>query len=77
MELADWVESYRRAWEQNDAHLLVTLFTEDCSYRSSPFREPHLGPRLEEPGGDLDPGVRIDPAPPRPGDRLLALERQP
>ena len=43
MELADWVESYARAWEQNDADLLVTLFTEDCSYRSSPFRVPYLG----------------------------------
>jgi hypothetical protein len=40
-------------------------------------RERHLRPRLEEPGGELDPGVRVDPAPARPGDRLLALERQP
>ncbi len=40
MELADWIEGYRRAWEQNDADLLQTLFTEDASYRSSPFREP-------------------------------------
>ena len=43
MELADWIESYCRAWEQNDADLLVTLFTEDASYRSSPFREPNRG----------------------------------
>jgi len=43
MELADWIEGYRRAWEENDPDLLLTLFTEDASYRSSPFREPSLG----------------------------------
>ena len=43
MELPDWIEGYRRAWEENDADLLVTLFTEDASYRSSPFREPNVG----------------------------------
>jgi hypothetical protein len=43
MELADWIDCYRRAWEENDADLLVTLFTEDASYRSSPFREPNVG----------------------------------
>jgi hypothetical protein len=43
MGLADWIDGYRRAWEQNDADLLLTLFTEDASYRSSPFREPNLG----------------------------------
>jgi ketosteroid isomerase-like protein len=43
MELRDWIDGYRRAWEENDADLLVTLFTEDASYRSSPFREPNVG----------------------------------
>ena len=43
MELADWIERYRQAWEENDADLLVTLFTEDASYRSSPLREPNVG----------------------------------
>jgi hypothetical protein len=43
MELADWIEGYARAWEQDDADLLLTLFTEDASYRSSPFREPNRG----------------------------------
>jgi ketosteroid isomerase-like protein len=43
MELAEWIESYRRAWEENDADLVLTLFTEDASYRSSPFRQPSLG----------------------------------
>jgi hypothetical protein len=43
MELADWIEGYRRAWEEADSELVVSLFTEDASYRSSPFREPGLG----------------------------------
>ena len=49
MELGDWIEGYRRAWEQNDADLLLTLFTEDASYRSSPFREPNLGWKAASP----------------------------
>lgn len=43
MELADWIEGYRRAWAEDDPELLLTLFTEDASYRSSPFREPDVG----------------------------------
>lgn len=43
MELVDWIEGYRRAWERRDADLVLTLFTEDASYRSNPFEEPHLG----------------------------------
>ena len=43
MELADWIEAYGRAWETADADLVLTLFTEDASYRSNPFEEPHLG----------------------------------
>ena len=43
MQLADWIEGYRRAWEEADAELVLSLFTEDASYRSSPFGEPNLG----------------------------------
>jgi hypothetical protein len=43
VNLADWIDGYRRAWEGSDADLVVTLFTEDASYRSNPFEEPHLG----------------------------------
>ena len=44
MELADWIERYRRAWEERDPEAAAALFTPDASYRSSPFREPpHLG----------------------------------
>jgi len=43
MDLADWIERYRLAWETADADLVVSLFTEDASYRSNPFEAPHLG----------------------------------
>jgi hypothetical protein len=43
MELTDWIEGYRRAWETSDTELLLTLFTEDASYRSNPFEESHVG----------------------------------
>ena len=43
MELADWIAAYGRAWEEGDPDAVVALFTEDASYRSSPFREPNLG----------------------------------
>jgi ketosteroid isomerase-like protein len=44
VEPADWIEGYRRAWEERDPEAAAALFTEDASYRSSPFREPpHLG----------------------------------
>jgi ketosteroid isomerase-like protein len=43
VNLADWTDRYRRAWEEADADLVLTLFTEDASYRANPFEEPHLG----------------------------------
>lgn len=43
MGVDDWLERYRVAWEQADADAAAALFTEDAVYRSSPFREPHLG----------------------------------
>jgi uncharacterized protein (TIGR02246 family) len=43
MDLTDWIEGYRRAWEAGDAELVLRLFTEDASYRSNPFEEPHVG----------------------------------
>ena len=43
MSIEQWVERYRRAWETGDADEIVDLFTPDGSYRSSVFREPHVG----------------------------------
>jgi ketosteroid isomerase-like protein len=39
----DWVEAYRRAWEQADTPAAVALFTTDASYRSHPLRPAHAG----------------------------------
>lgn len=38
-----WLERYRTAWEDADPEAAAVLFTEDAVYRSSPFREPHIG----------------------------------
>jgi uncharacterized protein (TIGR02246 family) len=43
MNVEAWVEEYARAWRERDADAVVALFTEDAEYRSSPFREPHVG----------------------------------
>jgi hypothetical protein len=37
MDLREWIERYGRAWEMADEESIVTLFTEDARYRSSPF----------------------------------------
>ena len=37
------MEDYRRAWERQDAALLLTLFTEDATYHENPFNEPLAG----------------------------------
>jgi hypothetical protein len=38
-----WIEAYGRAWRERDADAVAAIFTEDAVYRSSPFREPHVG----------------------------------
>ncbi len=43
MTIERWIEEYRRAWEDADGDAVTALFTEGASYRSHPFREPHLG----------------------------------
>lgn len=43
MEVEEWLERYRTAWETADPDAAAALFTEDAVYRSSPFREPHRG----------------------------------
>jgi ketosteroid isomerase-like protein len=43
VDIADWIDAYARAWRDCDPDAVVAIFTEDAIYRSSPFREPHLG----------------------------------
>jgi predicted SnoaL-like aldol condensation-catalyzing enzyme len=43
IELAAWIETYRKAWEEADDRTVVDLFTDDATYRSSIFEEPHRG----------------------------------
>ena len=43
MDAATWAENYRVAWETADDDLVVSLFTEDGTYRSLIFEEPHRG----------------------------------
>ncbi len=41
--VANWIESYRQAWETADSAAAAALFSEDASYRSNIFEEPHRG----------------------------------
>jgi hypothetical protein len=43
MTIAEWIEAYRQAWEERDADAAAALFTEDATYRSLVFEEPHIG----------------------------------
>jgi hypothetical protein len=42
-DIGTWVEAYRQAWEECDAAEAASLFTEDATYRSNIFEEPHVG----------------------------------
>jgi SnoaL-like domain len=43
MDVASWVEAYRRAWEEKDAEAAAVLFDEQATYRSNIFEEPYVG----------------------------------
>jgi ketosteroid isomerase-like protein len=61
-EVNEWLEGYRRAWEEADLEAAAALFTEDAVYRSSPFREPHVGTagiREYWPGTTRQSGTRV------------------
>lgn len=38
-----WVDGYERAWRSPGTGALAELFTEDATYRQSPYREPVRG----------------------------------
>lgn len=37
MDIDSFMESYKRAWETSDEHLLASLFAADGCYRNTPF----------------------------------------
>jgi uncharacterized protein (TIGR02246 family) len=39
----DWLDRYGRAWEERDPGAAAALFTEDATYRETPFAEPLRG----------------------------------
>jgi SnoaL-like domain len=43
MRVEEWAERYARAWEDGDDDAAGALFTEDATYASNPFGEPHKG----------------------------------
>lgn len=45
-QVSDWLARYKRAWEGQNPDLFVTLFTEGCEYRDTPFVEPVPGPEF-------------------------------
>ena len=40
MTVEEWVEGYRRAWEQRDADAAAALFSDDSEYRTHAFLQP-------------------------------------
>ncbi|HEY6629449.1 MAG TPA: nuclear transport factor 2 family protein, partial [Acidimicrobiia bacterium] len=43
IELENWLEAYRRAWEDKDSNAAAALFTDDATYRSNIFEDPYQG----------------------------------
>ena len=39
MDIASFMDAYKRAWETSDENLLVSLFAADGTYRNTPFAE--------------------------------------
>jgi hypothetical protein len=40
-QVREWAEAYRIAWEKADSEAAGALFTDDASYRSNIYEEPH------------------------------------
>ncbi|HEX7099301.1 MAG TPA: nuclear transport factor 2 family protein [Acidimicrobiia bacterium] len=43
MGIDEWLEAYRRAWEERDPEAAAALFTEDAEYLDNIYGEPHRG----------------------------------
>lgn len=42
-QLTDWIAAYERAWRTPGTDVLAELFTEDASYSTAPYENPHRG----------------------------------
>lgn len=42
-QVEEWVHGYERAWRSPGTAILAELFSDDASYRLSPYEEPALG----------------------------------
>jgi len=45
-QISKWIADFKHSWETQDAGQFVSLFTENCEYRDTPFMEPVLGPEF-------------------------------
>ena len=43
VDVADWLDRYRIAWETRDPDAAAALFTEDASYREQPYQDAFQG----------------------------------
>jgi ketosteroid isomerase-like protein len=42
-QLEDWIAGYERAWRAAGTDALAELFTEDATYSTAPYENPHSG----------------------------------
>jgi uncharacterized protein (TIGR02246 family) len=42
-QVTDWLNRYERAWRSPGTDALAELFTEDASYSTAPYENPHRG----------------------------------
>ena len=42
-QLTEWLDRYERAWRTRGTDALAELFTEDASYSTAPYENPHCG----------------------------------
>jgi hypothetical protein len=42
-QLTQWLDAYERAWRTPGTDVLAKLFTEDATYSTAPYEQPHRG----------------------------------
>ena len=47
MDIASFMEAYKRAWETSDENLLASLFADDGTYHNTPFAEQRGHPAIK------------------------------